>query len=167
MLQDSGSRDMEFFAKPFLLPLYYLIFLTSRSLYMGWRREIKTVILTAFDNTCSICGYNKCQDALEFHHLIRENKDFSISNLRLDQCYNIISELKKCICVCSNCHREIHFGITKLPEIVKRYNTRKSNIIISFCNKLYDDMILEKTNKYNKRKQRYYRPFKKKKNKDL
>jgi hypothetical protein len=28
---------------------------------------------------CSICGYNKCVAALEFHHLNPSEKDFTIS----------------------------------------------------------------------------------------
>lgn len=30
-------------------------------------------------NKCSICGYDKCLGALEFHHLDSEEKDFGIS----------------------------------------------------------------------------------------
>ena len=55
------------------------------------------------------CGYNKCSEALEFHHKNPEEKDFNLSdrNLILDW-QEIKKELDKCILVCANCHREIH-----------------------------------------------------------
>lgn len=62
---------------------------------------------------CEICGYNKCIEALEFHHINPKEKDFSISGGT--KSFNTLKpELDKCILVCANCHREIHSGITKL-----------------------------------------------------
>ena len=58
---------------------------------------------------CSICGYNKCAEALDFHH--EGNKDFDISraigsqNISLEK---IMEEIKKCIILCATCHRELH-----------------------------------------------------------
>lgn len=58
---------------------------------------------------CSICNYNKCINALEFHHLDPSQKDFSISNVKLYSFSETVKkELDKCILVCANCHREIH-----------------------------------------------------------
>jgi 5-methylcytosine-specific restriction endonuclease McrA len=57
---------------------------------------------------CSACGYDKCLNALEFHHINPDEKEFSISkssSLTLDA---IKSELDKCVLLCSNCHREVH-----------------------------------------------------------
>lgn len=58
---------------------------------------------------CEKCGYNKCNEALEFHHLNPETKLFDISS----NCYNhkwsdVEKELDKCIMLCANCHRELH-----------------------------------------------------------
>jgi len=59
---------------------------------------------------CEICGYNKCLGALDFHHLNPNEKDFSISD---SSKYHNLEEMKKevdkCILVCANCHREIHY----------------------------------------------------------
>lgn len=58
---------------------------------------------------CSVCSYNKCADALEFHHS-NGDKGFSISRVINSFC-NIrvlIKEVLKCIILCSNCHRELH-----------------------------------------------------------
>ena len=60
---------------------------------------------------CALCGYNKCLSALEFHHVY--GKEFhldkrTLSNRTLDV---VMKEAKKCILLCSNCHREYHHGI--------------------------------------------------------
>jgi hypothetical protein len=34
----------------------------------------------------------------------------------------IIRELRKCVLVCANCHREIHEGLTKIPEGALRFD---------------------------------------------
>ena len=64
---------------------------------------------------CIICGYSKCIQALDFHHL--HDKDFNLSdrNLKLDW-IEIKKELDKCIVVCANCHREIHANYKILSE---------------------------------------------------
>ena len=64
---------------------------------------------------CQICGYNKCANALEFHHLDPTLKDFTISGGT--RSFNSLkSEVDKCILVCSNCHREIHAGLINISK---------------------------------------------------
>ena len=58
---------------------------------------------------CEICGYDRCITALEFHHLNRGEKDFSISESTYSRSMeDLKKEVDKCILVCANCHREIH-----------------------------------------------------------
>jgi predicted HNH restriction endonuclease len=57
---------------------------------------------------CSICGYNKYIGALDFHHVDPTKKEFGISQLRTYSFKKLMKELDKCICVCKNCHAEIH-----------------------------------------------------------
>ena len=73
------------------------------------RRLIKQWALDYKGYKCSRCGYNKCLEALEFHHQDMTQKEFSISDrdIKLDW-KNIRQELDKCELVCANCHREIH-----------------------------------------------------------
>lgn len=56
---------------------------------------------------CQICGYGKCLAALEFHHSSGDKK-FIISRAKGFSLARIKEELKKCMVVCANCHRELH-----------------------------------------------------------
>lgn len=59
-------------------------------------------------NGCAICGYNKCNAALDFHHVNPKDKKFSVAIGTMGRSDNsIVKELNKCILLCSNCHREI------------------------------------------------------------
>lgn len=59
---------------------------------------------------CSVCGYDRCVAALEFHHKDPTQKDFQISGgSRSFQRMKL--ELDKCILMCANCHRELHEGL--------------------------------------------------------
>ena len=55
---------------------------------------------------CSLCGYNKCAEALCFHHSDPSTK--SISQLARKGLPKVMEEIKKCIVLCANCHAEEH-----------------------------------------------------------
>lgn len=65
---------------------------------------------------CIKCGYDTCIKALEFHHLDPTQKDFTISNDRF-KLKEAIEESKKCILICSNCHKELHDNLWDISEI--------------------------------------------------
>lgn len=72
-------------------------------------RKIKQRAVDYKGGKCQVCSYNKCLAALDFHHINPEEKEFSINARTGHKSWEvIIKELDKCICVCSNCHREIH-----------------------------------------------------------
>lgn len=73
----------------------------------NYRSKIKEKSIIYKGGKCLICGYNKTNKALEFHHLNPLEKDFTISG-GTKSFNSIKKELDKCILVCSNCHREIH-----------------------------------------------------------
>jgi len=59
---------------------------------------------------CQNCGYNKCIWALDFHHK-NGDKEECISKLISDfSKEKALKEVKKCILLCANCHRELHYG---------------------------------------------------------
>lgn len=81
----------------------------------GMRKLIKSWALEYKGGKCQCCGYNKCNEALEFHHIDKDKKDFIISSRDIPTDWDKIKpELDKCILVCSNCHREIHAGLRKI-----------------------------------------------------
>ena len=69
-----------------------------------------------YGGKCIRCGYDKCIKALEFHHIDPTKKDFTISNGNF-KLKEAIEESKKCILICSNCHKEFHDGMWKLEDL--------------------------------------------------
>ena len=66
----------------------------------------------AYNGCCCVCGYDRCFEALEFHHLKREDKLFSIAGGGFAHSMSKLNdEASKCILVCANCHREIEAKI--------------------------------------------------------
>lgn len=81
------------------------------------RRQIKQEFLELKGGKCIICGYNKCQRSLQFHHLDPTKKDFIISkNIKRWTKIYILEELEKCILVCANCHGEIHDNLIEISD---------------------------------------------------
>lgn len=74
---------------------------------------IKTKI---YDGKCIKCGYNNCIQALEFHHLDPDKKETIISSDSIT-IEKAIEESKKCILICSNCHKEFHAGLWTIDEL--------------------------------------------------
>lgn len=71
--------------------------------------KAKERVVEYMGGCCSICGYDKCIIAIEFHHLDPAkksetyNKRFTSWGFERQK-----KELENCIIVCANCHREIH-----------------------------------------------------------
>ncbi|MBD2775109.1 HNH endonuclease [Iningainema tapete] len=82
-------------------------------------RRFKEKCVAYKGGKCSRCGYDRCIDALEFHHVNPKEKDLQLSAGKGYSFEKAIPELDKCILVCANCHREIHAEmrvILVLPE---------------------------------------------------
>lgn len=62
---------------------------------------------------CDRCGYNKCPQALEWHHP-NNDKDIDPSSILMSRTIKAfekyLAEIAKCDLLCANCHREEHFG---------------------------------------------------------
>lgn len=71
----------------------------------NWKMKEKQKAVSYLGGKCSICGYDKCLTALEFHHINPSEKEMYNSHWKFER---NIPELNKCILVCANCHREIH-----------------------------------------------------------
>lgn len=97
---------------------------------------------------CEICGYDKCIDALEFHHKNPDEKDFGISSGETRSWGKIKKELDKCIMLCANCHREIHSHDNKKikDEVMNRYSFFEKEINQDKYNENVDKIIDMKDN---------------------
>lgn len=60
---------------------------------------------------CFRCGYNRCIEALEFHHRNASMKRFQIGGNHSRSWDAIKKELDKCDLVCANCHSEIEVNM--------------------------------------------------------
>ena len=86
-----------------------------------FRRNRKINLLKICGNRCCLCGYNKTISALEFHHIDPSKKEYGIASN--GTCHNIlkdIEEIKKCVLVCANCHREIHEGFYNQADLYSK-----------------------------------------------
>ena len=72
------------------------------------RFKIKEKAVDYKGGCCEECGYSKCLQALDFHHLDQTKKDFVISGAHARSWQAIKEELDKCRLLCANCHREVH-----------------------------------------------------------
>lgn len=70
----------------------------------------KISLIKMLGNCCSECEYSKNLSALEFHHINPEEKDHTLDTRKLANCTweFCLEEVKKCVLLCSNCHRETH-----------------------------------------------------------
>jgi DNA-binding CsgD family transcriptional regulator len=80
----------------------------------SFRQKLKEKAVEYKGGRCEKCGYNKCIIALEFHHMNPLEKDFNIGKNSMLAWGKVKKELDKCILVCANCHREIHYEQYKL-----------------------------------------------------
>lgn len=94
------------------------------------RKKIREMALNYKGGRCQRCGYNRCLEALEFHHLSSSGKDFSVSSKGYTRSWKRVQEeLDKCILLCANCHREIHAQVSSAcgkPQDEKRVNSGNS-----------------------------------------
>lgn len=91
-----------------------------------WRINTKERMVSSMGGKCVICGYDKCSDALEFHHLDPNEKEIGLGGIRGDirGWSKIAEELRKCVLLCSNCHKEVHSSRidTSVPIGAKGFN---------------------------------------------
>ena len=93
------------------------------------RQRLKERLVYVSGGKCQCCGYDKCIQALEFHHLNPEEKDFAIAANANIGWNTAKAEIQKCILVCANCHREIHAGLVDVGELVNCFNEERATEI--------------------------------------
>lgn len=95
---------------------------------------------------CSRCGYDKCDRAIEFHHINPSEKDFTIghrTSIIFDNNPDFFKrELDKCILLCRNCHRKEH-DTEELNVKFKPKNWNKRKDENRPCRELLSMMVCE------------------------
>ncbi len=72
------------------------------------RKRLKEEAVKIAGGKCSVCTYDTCISALEFHHP-QKNKEGNFSTLLKNESrQKLLKEAGKCILLCANCHRELH-----------------------------------------------------------
>ena len=107
-----------------------------------FRQRQKEKIIYVMGGKCACCGYDKCRQALELHHLDSTKKDFELSKNANKAWKYIIAELPKTILLCSNCHREVHAGLITNDSLKSSFNYNKAQEIL-------DNIKKKKENKCN------------------
>jgi transcription elongation factor Elf1 len=87
------------------------------------RQVLKRRAVELMGGRCLVCNieYHSC--VFDFHHVFPDQKSFGISGSGITRSWESVQlELRKCIIVCSNCHRQISLGLFESSEIEKIYN---------------------------------------------
>ena len=95
----------------------------------AWRHNTKSRIIEAMGGKCQCCGYDRYPEIFDLHHLDPNEKDFTISSARANprSWEKLCAELRKCVLLCSNCHREVHAGYRDVPADVQGFNENYSD----------------------------------------
>lgn len=97
----------------------------SKERELSWREkhpkanaEERLTQVESAKTPCVKCGIDK-KYMIDLHHINPKNKIYNISNLRYNLGIDdetVDKELKKCVSLCSNCHREFHYLYGKNPD---------------------------------------------------
>jgi hypothetical protein len=106
-----------------------------------WRSSTKHRIVDSMGGKCQICGYDKCVQSLDLHHKNPQEKDFGFGAIRGNpkSWVRIVEELRKCVLICANCHREIHAGLTQIPLVVASFDEEYLDYQIKQNDHLFDN----------------------------
>lgn len=84
------------------------------------RRKMKRTLIAEAGGACVICGYDRCDAALQFHHLDPSQKEFHLSQGGVTRSWAAVrAEAAKCVLLCATHHAEVEAGftvITKTPR---------------------------------------------------
>lgn len=77
----------------------------------------KRNLIKVFNSRCCLCGFNAFPEALEFHHVDPSAKSFGLTTSTTTVALEKqLKEAKKCVLLCANCHRGVHYGYLTIPN---------------------------------------------------
>lgn len=115
--------------------------LTKSQIVCNFARRRKQDLASIFGGKCLLCGFDKFQEALEFHHVNPNEKEFNLTSSKMVALEKQIEEAKKCVLLCSNCHKGVHANFYEIPlDWEKSFNEERANELLenlkrkqSFC----------------------------------
>lgn len=89
-----------------------------RCFFQKRKKEVSKKVKNIVGPACWICGYNKTKRNLCFHHVDESKKLFGLTTRELMLKWErVLTEMRKCVFVCANCHGEIHEGLIGLKRV--------------------------------------------------
>lgn len=88
-------------------------YLENPESYKATRRSVKEKRVKLFEELkkqmhCEKCGETR-HYVLDFHHKDPATKTSTVSDLKHRSLKSLKEEIEKCIVLCANCHREVHY----------------------------------------------------------
>ncbi len=80
----------------------------QRKLSRDRENKKKRAYINSHKQDCFFCGADKNTVNIEFHHKNPLEKQFAISHMRRMSFASIDAEIKKCWCLCEECHTKLH-----------------------------------------------------------
>lgn len=72
--------------------------------------------VNALKTPCQKCGDTRLY-VIDFHHIDPAEKSFNIHRKTAKTDFSLIeNEVKKCVCLCRNCHMEFHYFYGMIPD---------------------------------------------------
>lgn len=80
-------------------------------------QKLRLRAISYLGGKCKKCGYNRCVEALVFHHCNPAEKKFGLTAgiIRAHSWEEIKKEIMKCDLLCSICHIELHYELKYGP----------------------------------------------------
>lgn len=90
----------------------------KRRIAARWQEFKKT-------QSCAQCGEDHVA-TLDFHHVIRSKSNKKVHLMAQQNSWEkITEELKKCIVLCANCHRKLHYEENELKRLARSVKRKK------------------------------------------
>jgi hypothetical protein len=81
------------------------------------RRRVKRILIAEAGGCCRLCGYDRCEAALQFHHLDPKQRAFHLSLRGVTRSLGRLrEEASKCVLLCATCHAEVEAGYVRLGK---------------------------------------------------
>jgi hypothetical protein len=78
------------------------------------RRRVKRELIQEAGGRCQLCGYDRYQGALAFHHVDPKTKKMTIATGITWGIETLRAETQKCVLLCHNCHSEVEAGLKQV-----------------------------------------------------